>query len=261
MTVWQEMYDRAREMLTVGKVVLIRGKVVVRNQLAITCESVELYGSDIPDDVDEQQEAKTPWGAAFEEAPVREFVGAGVGGNRNNADPPSSLPSKPGPVFYPSNPAPVPPPPQVRVVAASKPNGGGYGNGGGGKGAGNGYGNGGNGGGGGGGGGGGRSNKADAVLSAPPGMTNLNTRDEVELGPRTVVLMLTESDDANADIALFSEVLSILRRNQGRDSVLLEIRSRDTVVHLEMSELMTRYSPAIQAELTRLLGEGGVRTL
>ena len=75
---------------------------------------------------------------------------------------------------------------------------------------------------------------------------------------RTVLLGVTETDDAASDAQLLREVIGVILDFPGKDRVNLEIRTGGRKVLLELPVVSTGYCPDLKLRLEELLGPGSV---
>jgi len=72
-------------------------------------------------------------------------------------------------------------------------------------------------------------------------------------------ITLRRTDDYEHDVKLLSQVYELLERNPGQDSFFIYVRNRRGWVQMEFPNAKTHYTPAVDAQLRRLLGNNCVR--
>ena len=93
--------------------------------------------------------------------------------------------------------------------------------------------------------------------SPPPGGSNGAAKPPTETGPRTLRIVLRESEEPDHDLEVLHQVRELLLDNRGRDEVRLEVASDGTVVALEWSIIRVTATEDFARTLRDVVGEQG----
>jgi len=76
---------------------------------------------------------------------------------------------------------------------------------------------------------------------------------------RRLIISISQTPDAESDIAYLNKLVDTLRGFPGEDEVKLCIVNGDRVVNLKLSNIYTNYCPELHQRLVELVGEEGLK--
>jgi DNA polymerase-3 subunit alpha len=76
---------------------------------------------------------------------------------------------------------------------------------------------------------------------------------------RRLTISITQTPDAESDIACLNKLVDTLRGFPGEDEVSLCVVNGEKVINLKLSNIYTNYCPELHQRLVELVGEGGLR--
>jgi DNA polymerase-3 subunit alpha len=75
---------------------------------------------------------------------------------------------------------------------------------------------------------------------------------------RRLVISLTQTSDAESDIAYLNKLIDILKDFPGQDEVSLRVANEEKVINLKLSNVSINYCPELHQRLVELVGEDGL---
>lgn len=84
-------------------------------------------------------------------------------------------------------------------------------------------------------------------------------KDKSPIMPRRLIVNLTQTENADADLGLFNRLMDILAVYPGPESISLQIACPDRLYHLKLSNLKVTCNNDLMAEIETLLGPGSAR--
>jgi len=82
---------------------------------------------------------------------------------------------------------------------------------------------------------------------------NHSKTDQDVTQPKTLIVNITQSNNAEKDLQQLEHIIQILRRYPGKDSVQFNIRSKEKVTKMELPQLKVDYSSGLTNELNSIL--------
>jgi len=76
---------------------------------------------------------------------------------------------------------------------------------------------------------------------------------------RRLIISLTQTADAESDIAYLNKLVDTLRGFPGEDEVNLCVRNEEKIINLKLSNIYTNYCPELHQRLVELVGEEGLK--
>ena len=248
-TVWPDAYDRTTQLWTEDRILVVQGKVRVREDRAsVSCDRAQTYeeasaasraerqadeAGEAGEASDAQEESLAEMPAADAPGPVPAVNGAGSISSTDPTEPLVDIPSAPDNPPEASEAAPnlsdeTPDPVETATGQAEAPSAP-------------------------------SSEPTGEPAAATPGQPERQTG--VEPSRRAVVIMLRETDDPDADLALLREVREVLKAHPGHDPVRLTVmgQNQGQPTTLELSDIAVAPTDALLERVAELLGPGSVQ--